>query len=299
MLSLPVKLSLAVAQLFGLEVDKFGIQILGATSDVSQGLTLSLIADYWPSSHAARSILGLISATSLLLVAQRLRARYGSAVFRFYILLSTTQFHTIFYASRTLPNFLALPLVNVVLALLLQTHSPASSSQRSTGVALALLSATTTLVRSELVLLLGPVTLSLLLARQISLLSAVGWSALGGLGGTLLTVLVDSYYWSHWTWPEAYGVWFNVYLNESSKWGVSPWYYYLKHLPLLLLASALLALVGLALKGARRRVEWSKIVLPSLAMVCGMSGLGHKEWRFVVYVVSWLNVPAAVTASYL
>lgn len=36
MLSLPVKLSLAVAQLLGLEVDKFGVQILGAISDGSQ-----------------------------------------------------------------------------------------------------------------------------------------------------------------------------------------------------------------------------------------------------------------------
>lgn len=125
------------------------------------------------------------------------------------------------------------------------------------------------------------------------------YGAIGGVGGTALTIGVDSYYWSSWTWPEAHGVWFNVYRNESAKWGTSPWHYYLKHLPLLLLAAAPLGLMSGAVRAARRRVDWTVGVLPAAVMVAALSALGHKEWRFVAYVVPWLNVPAAVMAAHL
>jgi alpha-1,6-mannosyltransferase len=54
-----------------------------------------------------RAVLGLFNATALLLFKSGLEKAFGKDVGRWYILLQATQFHVIFYASRTLPNMFA------------------------------------------------------------------------------------------------------------------------------------------------------------------------------------------------
>lgn len=84
-------------------------------------------------------------------------------------------------------------------------------------------------------------------------------------------------------------MYFNVYEGKSADWGVSPAHaYFSSHIPRLLLLGAPLTLLG-ALIDPRAR----EAVLPALCAVGLLSGLGHKEWRFIVYTVPLFNFAAA------
>ncbi len=54
-----------------------------------------------------RAVLGLFNAWALLRYKHGLTKAFGKGVGRWYILLQATQFHVIYYASRTLPNMFA------------------------------------------------------------------------------------------------------------------------------------------------------------------------------------------------
>ena len=65
-------------------------------------------------------------------------------------------------------------------------------------------------------------------------------------------------------------------------------------LPKLLLSSFPLSLVGLLIDPRIR-----SLLFPAITFVGLLSALGHKEWRFVIYVVPFFNVAAAKAAAYL
>lgn len=65
-------------------------------------------------------------------------------------------------------------------------------------------------------------------------------------------------------------------------------------LPKLLLSSFPLALIGLVIDSRVR-----SLLFPAITFVGLLSALGHKEWRFIVYVVPIFNIAAAKAASYL
>ena len=63
-------------------------------------------------------------------------------------------------------------------------------------------------------------------------------------------------------------------------------------LPKLLLSSFPLSLVGLLIDPRIR-----SLLFPAITFVGLLSALGHKEWRFVIYVVPFFNVAAAKAAA--
>lgn len=54
-------------------------------------------------------MLGCLNGLSLAYYAHRARKTFGRAAAAWYIALQASQFHVIYYASRTLPNMLAFP----------------------------------------------------------------------------------------------------------------------------------------------------------------------------------------------
>lgn len=127
-----------------------------------------------------------------------------------------------------------------------------------------------------------------------------------------MSFVVDTHFWLSptWLWPEGQAFLFNVVEGKSSEWGVrvalfvsstagrrlrlsstqvSPRsYYFLSALPKLLHLSLVPALFSLFSDRRTRR-----LLIPCLAFVALLSGLAHKEWRFVVYVVPAFTVAAA------
>ena len=76
---------------------------------------------------------------------------------------------------------------------------------------------------------------------------------------------------------------------------VSPFYtYFVAFLPKLLAFSLPLSAAAFVIDHRIRPLLW-----PSIVFVMLMSALGHKEWRFVIYVVPVFNMAAAKAASAL
>ncbi|KAF8635073.1 hypothetical protein AX15_000563 [Amanita polypyramis BW_CC] len=223
------------------------------------------------------------------------RFSYQSSVF--FVLLTCSQFHLPFWMGRTLPNMFALLPVNITASWLVG-HNPVSTRlvKRANKMAVALLTFTAVVLRAEIALLLAPLTIQALVTRKLTLLEVIRVGLYSGLASIALTNAVDSYFWNTFPlWPELQGIYFNVYLGKSADWGVSPPLTYVKsYLPKLLLGSLPLSVVGAMIDGRIRT-----LLFPSISFIALLSFLGHKEWRFIIYVVPIFNLAAARGASFL
>ncbi|VDM46724.1 unnamed protein product [Toxocara canis] len=214
---------------------------------------------------------------------------FGRHTADFLRLITVTQFHFLFYASRPLPNTFALIGVLWVYQLWLDNEWV---------YAVRVATAFTVLFRCELILLFAPIFIVPILRGTLPLTGRRG-AILNGLLTLVLTlgvtVPIDSLLWRRWLWPEGEVWWFNVVLNRSNEYGVMPffWYFY-SALPRALLASLIAVPVGLIIE--RRLIP---IVFPILAYIGIYSFLPHKELRFIIYSFSILNLAAAAVCARL
>jgi alpha-1,6-mannosyltransferase len=111
-----------------------------------------------------------------------------------------------------------------------------------------LFTVTIVIFRGDTAVLFAPVLLWMLLhnAGWQRLFRIVWWGIAATVGALAVTVLVDSYFWTRWLWPEGEVLWLNAVENRSHEWGVSPplWYFY-SALPRALLATLLLVPFGI------------------------------------------------------
>ncbi|KAG6873470.1 hypothetical protein C0995_015173 [Termitomyces sp. Mi166 len=266
-------------------------------------LDLQIMSELWSlsinrvSQLTVRLTLATANALSLCLIRRAVSRRFGPFDSVYFTLLSITQFHLPFWMGRTLPNMFALIPVNIAVSFLLD-KAPKSfrPSSNAIATAIAILTFTAVVLRAEILLLLGPIAFFSLFYRYITLKKVIAVGLISGLASlvtkrTALTVSVDSYFWGKsYLWPEFSGIYFNVYEGKSAEWGTSPTHaYWTLHLPKLLLSSFPLSIIGFF-----QDLRIRRLLYPFLVFIGLLSFLGHKEWRFIVYVVPVFNIAAAL-----
>lgn len=250
-----------------------------------------------------RALLGVLNALLLMLLRDSvnritLRKKLRGSIGTWFMFLLLTQFHLLYYASRTLPNFIALPIVVLALGKIVEGDLSGLFWLAFSGI----------VFRLEIGLLAGIIALvSSLGFKQsklhINIIMLVG----GTITGLVATILVDSYFWGRWIVPELESFVFNIVDGKSAEWGVEPWSAYFKlyffqlfRPPIVLL----LALPGLytdpADDGSPRqtishpaRHSLRILFVSSVLYVVGMSFQPHKEWRFIIYIVPVFTLLAA------
>ncbi|EGO51460.1 hypothetical protein NEUTE1DRAFT_88888 [Neurospora tetrasperma FGSC 2508] len=249
-----------------------------------------------------RGMLGLANAAAILLFARNFRRAYGRSAARWYLLLQASQFHVIFYASRTLPNMFAFGLTTTAAALLLPNPQSPELIHRRHRSAISLLIMAGVIFRSEVALLLFTTIFHLLfVVPSTSLERIIPHFIVAVIVSLIMTVPLDSYFWQKPLWPELWGFYFNAVQGNSSEWGTSPWwYYFVSAIPRLLVNPLTWGLmIPVAWKQPAVRPAVKGLLVPSLLFVAIYSLQPHKEARFIFYVVPSLTGAAALGADWI
>ncbi|XP_031831850.1 alg12 alpha-1,6-mannosyltransferase isoform X2 [Nomia melanderi] len=209
-----------------------------------------------------------------------LQSIFGLQFTKWFVAITVTQYHFMYYLSRPLPNIMAMPLVLLALfGWLKQNHIIFIWSSAAAII----------IFRAELAMLLGLFLLYDIANMKLTIPRLLKIAVPAGIFFLTLTVAVDSIFWRRILWPEGEVFYFNTILNKSSQWGTSPflWYFY-SALPRGLAFSYFLIPLGM-LWDARVRT----LTVPAVLFVILFSFLPHKELRFIIYVFPLLNISAA------
>jgi len=230
----------------------------------------------------------------------------------YYLLITASQFHLPYYASRLLPNTFATILV---------TLSYAAWFINKPHITAAYLIFTTAIFRCDILLLLFTIGLTMLIRRELSIKHALIIGIITGMFSLILTVPLDSLLWRRLIWPEFEVWWFNTVDNRSSEYGVNAFHWYFSRaLPKGMLLTALLVPLAfirppesstktstITQKESRSIQKTSRMfdlhLLHFFVPVCGFiliySFLPHKEIRFIFAAIPMFNVCAAYGMSKL
>ncbi len=230
--------------------------------------------------YLVRIAMGTVVVLCMKLFRLELRNRFGPPLATAFGVVCCTQFHLLFYMSRTLPNVPALALVLLAVKFWMQ--------ERFTRCFFIFI-LTAVVFRAEVAILFGAVVLDALVRRRVRFWWVLWCGVVFGLIALLVSIALDSIMWRRLVWPEGSGLLFNVMENKSHLYGVSPWHWYATSaLPRALLGSFVMMLIGFVTQPRVRRYAMLGAVF-----VAAFSFLPHKELRFVMYAIPLLNLAAA------
>lgn len=256
-----------------------------------------------------RAVLGLVNVLMLI----RLRDSINKITFSdkkskrkgligfWYTTLLLSQFHLLYYSSRTLPNFIALPLVNFSLSKIIQGDLSGLTWLAFTGI----------VFRLEVGLFgLIIAIVSSLGFGQSNIFGNIIYLAMGTLLGGFTSFCIDSYFWGRPLIPEIDSFIFNIVQGKSTEWGTEPWdTYFKKYLfqlfrpPVILMLAIPGSINDPANDGTKfgdkksvphpARYSLRILFISSILFIAAMSFQPHKEWRFIVYTIPIFTLQAA------
>lgn len=224
----------------------------------------------------SRFALATFVVLSISTVTKAIHKRYGFTYRICYLMTTVSQFHYMFYAGRFLPNTYSVILSNLVLA---------SWIKRQYSKAVIFIAASVLIFRFDTGLFYGILLIdAIIIRKQVSLFRVLQVGIPAGLLCIILTVSIDSFFWGRLVWPELYGAYYNIWLNKSSEWGSLPFFWYIYQcLPKVLMISSVLILLS------EHKVT-RDYMMPTLAFIVTFSFLPHKELRFVLFIVPFINM---------
>uniref|UniRef100_A0A1A9ZT19 Mannosyltransferase n=1 Tax=Glossina pallidipes TaxID=7398 RepID=A0A1A9ZT19_GLOPL len=242
------------------------------------------INKFW-TQYVVRAMLALIVSFAWSKWRQVVCNLYGSHVSLWLNLITLTQFHLMFYMSRTLPNIMVLPIV--IYALTCWIARQTKPFIIYSGVAILIF-------RSELSIFLGLLLLIDVIFKGLTVKRILKIATPAAVVILIISVAVDSFFWQRFpTWAEGEVLWYNTVLNKSSNWGTSPflWYFY-SALPRSMGCSLIFVPFGLIMEPRVRPLTFAAI-----GYVLLYSIMPHKELRFIIYVLPVFNLTAATTCA--
>lgn len=251
----------------------------------------------------ARAMIGLTNGLSLLYLkneGQKLldsqeetkppEKRKQSTIGFWFLVFLISQFHLIYYSSRSLPNFvLALPLSNIAIAWALKGDFEWS---------IFLYAFSATVFRLELGAMCVSFALLSLAFKKVPLYKVIKFGIIGAGLGSGLTITVDSHFWQRRIFPEMEAFLFNIVQGQSSKWGTqSFWAYFNGYLLMMFLPPTVLFLNYLGFQVSPDNLYI--VGIASYLYIFILSLQPHKEWRFIIYSVPPITLLGSNGASYL
>eukprot|EP01132_Coremiostelium_polycephalum_P006614 gene6614-8185_t len=226
--------------------------------------------------------MGLIGFLTLNQFRRSIDRTFGKDAGVLFSIITSSQFHLLFYLSRPLPNTFAVYVV-------LLAYSKWVDG-KMTGL-ISLLTIAMFVFRSEVVILAGPIALYLLVIGKLKFTRLVIVGFMTAMLSIGWSVLIDSYFWQYWLYPEGEVFRFNTIENKSSEWGTSPFHWYFSvALPKSLFVTLFFVLLGIYYE--RNRIL--EYFIPITGFIFLYSFLPHKELRFIFYSIPIYNFIASV-----
>ncbi|KAG4306288.1 hypothetical protein PORY_000276 [Pneumocystis oryctolagi] len=227
-----------------------------------------------------RASLGIYNSLAISMFRYKVIKRYGVNTGLWYGIFQASQFHVMYYASRTLPNTFAFGICTLLMSCFFENEKKHI------------------LKGFEIIILTIAHALYFWACNFIKMKEIIKTCIFSGVAGLLCSIMIDSWFWQKYLWPEGVSFHFNVIQRKSSDWGkVSPWHvYFSKYIPKLLLNPFFFILWGISLFTRKDTVN---LLVPNIIFVLIYSLLPHKEWRFVVYVIPSLTLMSAVGATWI